>query len=418
LCEWYNTPLVNPDGTVIGVASLVDDVTDRTQAEEKLRHSEEEFRSIVDASPIPFALHADDQNIVYLNPEFIRTFGYSLEDIPTLADWWPRAYPDPEYRQWVANAWQARLDKARKSGTPFEPVELNIQCKDGVLRTALCSAAPLGESFDNGIHLVILYDITERKQNEEELEQYRHRLELIVTERTAALEEVNKELEAFSYSVSHDLRAPLRSIDGFSHALLEDYAEKLDDVGIDHLQRVRSGTQRMGRLIDDMLSLSRVMRYELKREDVDLSAMAQAAIKKLQDYEPDRKVEVDITPGMHGFCDAHLIEILLDNLLGNAWKYTGKTDNACIEFGVTNEDGKRTYHIRDNGVGFNMNYVDKLFGSFQRLHRAEEFEGTGIGLATVARIIRRHNGKVWAEGEVGEGATFYFTLGEVKISTR
>jgi light-regulated signal transduction histidine kinase (bacteriophytochrome) len=161
-----------------------------------------------------------------------------------------------------------------------------------------------------------------------------------------------------------------------------------------------------------------VMRYQLKRENVDLSAMAQAVIRKLQGYEPGRNVEVDITPGMRGFGDAHLVDIMLDNLLGNAWKYTGKTDNARIEFGLTNEDGKAIYYVRDNGVGFNMDYVDKLFGSFQRLHKADEFEGTGIGLATVARIIRRHNGQVWAEGEAGKGATFYFTLGEEKTGNR
>ncbi len=414
LCEWYNTPLVNPDGSVIGVASLVDDVTDRVQAEKKLRYSEEKFRSIIDASPIPYALNDDNQNITYLNNEFIRTFGYTLEDIPTLAEWWPRAYPDPEYRQWAADTWQARLHQAKTSGMPFEPIELNIQCKNGVSRTVLCSAASLGESFDSNIHLVILYDITERTQAEQELEQHRHNLEAIVTERTAALEEANKELESFAYSVSHDLRAPLRSIDGFSHALLEDYAGKLDDVGKDHLRRVRNGTQRMGRLIDDILSLSRVIRYELKRENIDLSAMAQETVRKLQGYVPERKVEVNITPGMHSFGDAHLVDIMLENLLGNAWKYTSRTDDARIEFGFENRDGRMIYHVRDNGVGFNMDYADKLFDSFQRLHKADEFEGTGIGLATVARIIRRHNGKVWAEGEVGTGATFYFTLGQEK----
>jgi PAS domain S-box-containing protein len=412
LCEWYNTPLVNPEGTVIGVASLVDDITERSQAEEKLRQSEEKFRNIIDATPIPYALNDDHQNITYLNPEFIRTFGYDLNDIPTLNDWWPKAYPDTEYRQWVAKIWQTRLEQAEESGTPFEPIELNIRCKDGVSRTVLCGSASLGESFHSNTHLVILYDITERKRAEQELEKHRHHLEAMVTERTAALELANKELESFSYSVSHDLRAPLRSIDGFSHSLLEDYAEQLDDTGKDHLQRVRSNAQRMGRLIDAMLLLSRVMRHKIKREDVDLSALAQSAIRKLRDYEPRRKVEVDIVPGLHGWGDAHLIEILLDNLLGNAWKYTGKTDKGRIEFGSTNKNGEMIYHVSDNGVGFDMVYVDKLFESFQRLHRADEFEGTGIGLATVARIIRRHNGRVWAEGDVGQGATFYFTLGE------
>jgi len=410
LCEWYNTPLIDPDGTVIGVASLVDDVTERTQAEKQLRQSEERFRSIINASPIPLALNDDQQNIIYLNPEFIRTFGYDLNDIPTLAEWWPKAYPDAEYRQWVIETWQARLNQAKEHDTPFEPVELNIRRKDGESRTAMCSAASLGESYESNIHLVILYDITERKQVEQELELHRNNLEAMVAERTAALEDANQELESFSYSVSHDLRAPLRSIDGFSLALLEDCADQLDDSGKDYLQRVRSGAQRMGRLIDDMLSLSRVMRYELKRENIDLSAMARAVVSKLQGYEPQRQVKVDIAPGIHGWGDAHLIDILLDNLLGNAWKYTGRTANARIEFGLTNKNGEVIYHVRDNGVGFDMEYADKLFGSFQRLHNDKEFEGTGIGLATVARIIRRHNGRVWAESEAGKGATFYFTL--------
>jgi light-regulated signal transduction histidine kinase (bacteriophytochrome) len=173
----------------------------------------------------------------------------------------------------------------------------------------------------------------------------------------------------------------------------------------------------MGRLIDDMLSLSRVMRYELNRKDINLSAMAQSATSKLQDYEPQREVDVDIAAGIHGWGDAHLIDIALDNLLGNAWKYTGKTDKAHIEFGLTKKNGKMIYLVRDNGVGFDMKYVDKLFGSFQRLHKTDDFEGTGIGLATVERIIRRHDGEIWAEAEVGHGATFYFTLGEEKISS-
>lgn len=412
LCEWYNTPLVDPDGKVIAVASLVDDVTERKQAEEKLRQSEERFRSIIDASPIPFALNDDQQNITYVNPEFVRVFGYDLDDIPTLADWWPRAYPEPEYRQWVQETWQARLDQARKNDAPFEPIELDIRCKDGTTRTTLCNAASLGESIENGLHLVILYDISERKQAEQELEQHRHHLEDMVAERTAALEEANRELESFSYSVSHDLRAPLRSIDGFSHALLEDNADQLDDAGKEHLQRVRSSAQRMGILIDDMLSLSRILRHEIKREDLDLSAMARASIGKLAEYEPDREVDVRIAPGIHGSGDAHLVEVVLDNLLGNAWKYTGKKPHPWIEFNAMDRNGELLYYIRDNGVGFDMEYVDKLFGSFQRLHKSDEFEGTGIGLATVSRIIRRHGGEVCADSEIGVGATFYFTLGK------
>jgi light-regulated signal transduction histidine kinase (bacteriophytochrome) len=224
------------------------------------------------------------------------------------------------------------------------------------------------------------------------------------------LESANKELEAFSYSVSHDLRAPLRSIDGFSQALLEDYQDKLDDEGQNHLQRVRAATQRMAQLIDDMLALSRVTRAEINREPIDLSALARSLPAELQKAEPGREVEFVIEDGLVANGDARLLRIVLENLFRNAWKFTGKHPRAKIEFAATQNNGKSAYFVRDDGAGFDMAYVNKLFGAFQRLHAMTEFNGTGIGLATVQRIIRRHGGRVWAEGEVEKGATFYFTL--------
>lgn len=235
-------------------------------------------------------------------------------------------------------------------------------------------------------------------------------LERRVAERTAQLEAANKELEAFSYSVSHDLRAPLRSIDGFSQALLEDYADKLDEEGKKDLQRVRAATQRMGDLIDDMLNLSRVTRKEMRLETVDLSAMAQTIAAELRRSQPGRKVEFVIAEGMVTDGDGGLLKVALENLLGNAWKFSGKRCPARIDFGITPGDGDAAYFVRDNGAGFDMAYADKLFGAFQRLHDQNEFSGTGIGLATVRRIVDRHGGQVWAEGEVEKGATFYFTL--------
>ncbi len=220
-----------------------------------------------------------------------------------------------------------------------------------------------------------------------------------------------QELEAFSYSVSHDLRAPLRSVDGFSQALLEDYMDKLDDQGRDYLNRVRAATQHMGRLIDDLIKLARVTRAELKREAVDLSALAGSVLTDLQTREPDREVGWHIEPGLVALGDTHLLRVALDNLLGNAWKFTAKQAHAHFEFGaLRQETGGPVYFVRDNGVGFDMTYADKLFGAFQRLHNVSEFPGTGIGLATVQRIIRRHGGRVWAEGATGKGATFYFSL--------
>jgi len=250
----------------------------------------------------------------------------------------------------------------------------------------------------------------ERKRVEEELARHRDRLEELVRERTAELAAANKELEAFSYSVSHDLRAPLRSIDGFSQALLEDYLDRLDERGKDYLRRVSAASRRMARLIDGVLSLSRLTRAEMRRETVDLSALARGIAADLRAAQPQRQVEIVIQEGLVGEADPRLLQVVLENLLGNAWKFTGKTPHARIEFGVTQVDGQPAYFVRDNGVGFDMAYADKLFGAFQRLHTTEEFEGDGIGLATVQRIIRRHGGRVWAEGAVGQGATFYFTL--------
>ncbi len=235
-------------------------------------------------------------------------------------------------------------------------------------------------------------------------------LESRVNERTAELEATNKELEAFSYSVSHDLRAPLRTIDGFSRAVLEDYAQVLDDEGRSYLNRVRAATQQMAQLIDDLLKLSRVTRTEMHRDDVDLSAMARDIAATLQRTQPERQAQITIDKDMIVRGDTRLLNVVLTNLLGNAWKFTEGKQAAEIRLGKMERDGKKIYFVRDNGAGFDMAYAHKLFGAFQRLHSDSEFKGSGIGLATVQRIIRRHGGQVWAEGEVGQGAGFYFTL--------
>jgi len=235
-------------------------------------------------------------------------------------------------------------------------------------------------------------------------------LEQRVEERTAELAAVNSELETFSYSVSHDLRAPLRGIDGFSQALLEDYADKVDAEGQNYLHRIRAASQRMGQLIDDLLDLSRVTRTDMHREAVDLSSIAQAIATELRESDSERDVEFVIEEGAVVTGDTPLLRAVMENLLGNAWKYTGKHQRAKIEFGITRNDGNLAYFVRDDGAGFDMAYAANLFGVFQRLHGSSEFEGTGIGLATVQRIIHRHGGRIWAEGAVEQGATFYFTL--------
>jgi light-regulated signal transduction histidine kinase (bacteriophytochrome) len=227
-----------------------------------------------------------------------------------------------------------------------------------------------------------------------------------------ALEAVNRELEAFSYSVSHDLRAPLRSIDGFSQALLEDFEDKLDASGKRYLQNVRESAQQMAQLIDDLLGLARVTRSELHSTEVDLSAVARRIVERLSANSPGRAVEVAIAEGLKVRADGRLMAVALENLLGNAWKFTGKRERPRLELGVDRRGPRPVYFVRDNGAGFDMNHAAKLFGAFQRLHSAGEFEGTGVGLATVQRVIHRHGGKIWAEGEVQRGATFFFTLGE------
>jgi light-regulated signal transduction histidine kinase (bacteriophytochrome) len=239
----------------------------------------------------------------------------------------------------------------------------------------------------------------------------RQRTEEALKQRTLELEASNKELESFSYTVSHDLRAPLRTMDGFSQAVLEDYADKLDEDGKKWLRGIRGASQRMAQLIDDILGLSRVVRAGLRLQKINLSEIAKSAAAELQASQPERRVEFRIAEGLEAHGDPNLLRVALNNLLGNAFKFTSRCPQAVIEFGSIERDGERYYFVKDNGAGFDMTYSDKLFKAFQRLHAASEFPGTGIGLATVQRIVQRHGGSVYAEGKPGQGAAFYFSLG-------
>ncbi|MEO8587205.1 MAG: ATP-binding protein, partial [Acidobacteriota bacterium] len=254
-------------------------------------------------------------------------------------------------------------------------------------------------------------DIDDRKRAEEEVRLLNSELETRVASRTSELERANREMEAFSYSVSHDLRAPLRSIDGFTRILEEDHGAKLDDEARRCLGRILSASERMGRLIDDMLKLSRVSRGELVREDLHLSDMVASIVATLRERDPGRSVTVVVAPGVQASADSRLVQVALENLLDNAFKFTSKKPESRIEFGSGREGGEQHFFVRDDGAGFDPAYAGKLFGAFQRLHPEAEFPGTGIGLATVQRVVQRHGGRVWAEGETGRGAAFYFTLG-------
>jgi len=264
---------------------------------------------------------------------------------------------------------------------------------------------------DLGFGIQTLRIRQDRQALEDTLRRTNEQLEQRVVERTRALEEANKELEAFSYSVSHDLRAPLRAIDGFANLLNQDFGSSLNATGQDYLARVRRATQRMAALIDDLLDLSRISRAEMAVKEVDLTAIASDIAGELVSSDPDRRVSFEIAPNVGARGDPGLLRALLQNLLDNAWKYTGKTAEPRIAFGTTETpQGERIFYVSDNGVGFDSDSAGRLFQPFIRLHRAEDFPGTGVGLATAARIVSRHGGRIWAQAKPDEGATFYFTL--------
>ena len=382
---------------------LVQEVEKRQQVADALRQSEERYRLLTESALTGVYLIQDDR-FRYVNPALASIFGYRVEEI--VGKLGPADLTAPDDRDRVA-----------------ENIRRRVAAEAHDIRYSFRGQRKNGSFIDLEVHGVrveyegrpavmgTLLDITERRRQEEEISKLNEELEQRVVERTAQLEAANKELEAFAYSVSHDLRAPLRAIDGFGQALLEDCAAQLDDLGRRYLGRMRANTRRMGDLIDALLDLSRVSRTEMRHERVDLSALAQEIAAELQQRNTQRQVEFVIESGLLVEGDSRLLQAVMENLLDNAWKFTGKRPVARIEFGARERDGEVVYFVRDNGVGFDMAHAGKLFGAFQRLHAMNDYAGTGIGLATVQRIVDRHGGRVMAEAAPEEGATIYFTLG-------
>ena len=381
------SPIKTEKGVLVSAA--IRDISVRQKTQQK-------FKDLLEAAPDAMVIVNGQGEMVLVNSQAEKLFGYARAEMLNkkmemlLPERFRKTHPghrneffgDPKVRPMGAGL---ELYAVRKDGTEF-PVEISLsplETEGGVLVSSA------------------IRDITERKKAEHE-----------IRIRTAQLETANKELETFSYSVSHDLRAPLRSIDGFSQALLEDCDQILPEQGKAHLHRIRAAAQRMASLIDDLLNLAQMARAEIHAERLDLSNLARSIAADLRKAQPERNVEFQIEDGLEAVADVRLVRVVLENLLNNAWKFTSKRAYATIELGTIQANGGRAYFVRDNGAGFDSAYIDRLFGAFQRLHAMAEFPGTGIGLATVQRIVRKHGGRVWAEGAVDRGATFYFTLAE------
>ena len=381
-------------------------VLKRRKVEAALRKSEERYRDIFERAVEGFFQSTPNGRFLSVNPSFARILGYDSpeEVVSTIVNIPEQMYIDASERDFFKRTME-------ESGSVVKGFEHNLRRKDGtgiwVSTNARAVSAPDG---------TILYyegtseDVTSRKLAEQEIRRLNEDLEARVRERTAQLEAANRELEAFSYSVSHDLRAPLRAIDGYTRILAEDYAPLLDAEGLRVCAVVQDNARRMGHLIDDLLTFSRLSRSEMQSSPIDMEVLVNSVFHELTTPEERERIDFSVGPLPKARGDAGLIRQIWTNLIANALKFSSKQDRAKIEIASEAGDGERVYRIRDNGAGFDMRYVQKLFGVFQRLHSEREFEGTGVGLAIVQRVIHRHGGRVWAEGEIEKGATFFFAL--------
>ena len=378
---------------------ILSDLTLSLAAEENLHLATEVIKNVQEAIVIIDA----SKKVISVNPAFTSITGYTEDDAIGKI---PRIFNTEINNK---DSYQAMWDSLKKNGHWYG--EVWDQRKNG---DSFCQGLSL-DTINNlygevTYYAAVFYDITDRKRTEERILNLNAELEKRVMERTRQLQASNKELEAFSYSVSHDLRAPLRGIDGFSQLLLKKYSGQLDDSGNNYLQRIRNASERMGHLIDDLLQLSKVSASKIETKPVDLSKLVHSILTELQETDHGREAELKIQDDVFIDADPRLFRIVLENLISNAWKFTCKKDNTVIHFGVKEQNGEQVVFIKDNGAGFNIKYAHKLFGAFQRLHSVTEFEGTGIGLATVLRIMNLHGGRIWADSNLGEGATFYFSV--------
>jgi len=380
------------------VSNVVGTSLQRERAEDAARRQAEQHEAILATTSDGFWVCDPAAGLVDVNEVYCRVSGYSREELLGMR------IADLEASMTAAQIAE-RLHGCTESG--FDRFETVHRAKDGHLFDVEISMAYARKEDQ---FVLFARDVSERKQAEQEIRTLNIELEQRVTKRTEELRATNEELEAFVYSVSHDLRAPLRAMDAFSEMLLTDYTERLDERGQHYLSRVRAGAQRMGTMIDELLRLSRVSRAELHRDQIDLSDLARQIAAELQTAEPERRVEFAIADELTATGDRELVRIVLENLLGNAWKFTATRQQARIEIGSREHDGRTEFFVRDDGVGFDNEHAGQLFKAFQRLHRANEFPGTGIGLASVDRIITRHGGQISADGELDRGATFRFTL--------
>ncbi|MCX5798404.1 MAG: PAS domain S-box protein [Proteobacteria bacterium] len=430
-----SSPLKNKKGNIIAAIEMVDDITRQKRLDELLKREKETFYSILQKAPYGVMLIDKDGDYLYVNEEFVNITGYTLKDVPDGKHWFKRVYPDKKYRKEAIDAW--KNDITKKGVTQI----FTIRCKDG--KRKKIEFRP--NLLDDGRYILMLSDITKRRQAEEALKNAHDELEKRIRERTAELEKinkdlqnemvtrkqveektiklneeleqriielnaVNKELKTFNYSVSHDLRTPLIAIEGFSRRLLEKYGDQFDTKGQQFLSMIHSSTKQMQVLIENLLSFFSLGRKTIRFSAINIDKIVREIFGQFKAMypEPTMRLTIQSTPAANG--DKAMIKQVLVNLLSNAVKYSKPEGPIDIEVGGWVEKGNNIYYVKDNGIGFQMKYADKVFEVLERLHGSGEFEGTGIGLAIVKRVIHRHGGKVWAEAKINEGATFYFSL--------